>query len=186
MRWLFLLLVSGLSLALCVVTVVVWLRDHDFSHIDRIEVRGARVYGIYSMGDELYFAKMWNPAHLEPVPRRFLIGGADGWGNEMNCYSAFRWYGRAAAGFGIARSDPPASQSIKYPSVRIVIVPDWSLTALLALISAIGWLRLRVTVVRLRRGQCQTCGYDLRASRDRCPECGTPIPNRRPGARTPD
>jgi hypothetical protein len=60
----------------------------------------------------------------------------------------------------------------------MVIVPYW----VLVLVSAIGpgvwgikwWERRR----RFGEGRCQKCGYDVRASPERCPECGTEIGTR--------
>ena len=46
---------------------------------------------------------------------------------------------------------------------------------------AFSWLVFRSERERRRQrlfGRCRVCGYDLRASVERCPECGTPIPQK--------
>ncbi len=65
---------------------------------------------------------------------------------------------------------------VPIPGLRTLIVPFW---IPLGVIGYVVW-RLRFSPANLRRrriklGLCLTCGYDLRASKERCPECGTKI-----------
>jgi hypothetical protein len=68
------------------------------------------------------------------------------------------------------------SDSIVRPALvsRGVIIPHWSLCAATAILPAIHLFVWRRRRRRARPGLCQICGYDLRASPDRCPECGAP------------
>ena len=55
-----------------------------------------------------------------------------------------------------------------------VFVPFWLLLTLAAVPTAVLWRRDRRTA---KPGCCVNCGYDLRASKKTCPECGTAIAN---------
>jgi hypothetical protein len=61
---------------------------------------------------------------------------------------------------------------------REVYVNLWLLLAAFTVLPAI---RLRPRHRRPRPGHCLICGYDLRASPTRCPECGRPTPAARAG-----
>lgn len=75
-------------------------------------------------------------------------------------------------GFGYARSKRfPLAEA--YPRRYLLIVPHWFLALVFAIIPTLWFRRWRG---RFPAGHCQRCGYDLRASEERCPECGTPIP----------
>ena len=46
------------------------------------------------------------------------------------------------------------------------------------LLIALAYLRRDKWLERRKRGLCVRCGYDLRESPERCPECGEPAPFR--------
>lgn len=75
-------------------------------------------------------------------------------------------------GYGFVWMSDDLTPNPRYGSREMLAVPHW-LPALAALILPGVWLAFRVRASRNKRaGVCEACGYDLRATPERCPECG--------------
>ena len=60
---------------------------------------------------------------------------------------------------------------------RSLHVPYWVIVPLLAAGPALRLWGVTRRARRNRRSKCGSCGYDLRATPDRCPECGAAAPH---------
>src|SRR5207253_2066674 len=79
-------------------------------------------------------------------------------------------------GFGFSHaivSNPGANHSSQ--SQWWLVVPYWFLILVTSIAPAQWCFSRRRHRRRLHKGLCPICGYDLRASKEKCPECGTPI-----------
>jgi hypothetical protein len=142
---------------------VLIMSDHlrVFGRVEPERVRAALPHGEHAR---------WEPAAPdEKLPDR---AGPEAWRRRGFGY---RWD---------VRVDGSGPQVVRH-RVLVVAFPHWVVIAVTAAPTVpvlVGSIRRRRW---LRRGKCGRCGYDLRESPARCPECGTPAEELRSGRRRP-
>jgi hypothetical protein len=166
-------LMAATSLVLCLVTVVLWTRSFASETILLESHRGqCLIIGIDAVPPkvvresrdavtlDLFLTDLRSPPPTingvaTPRPREHHLLG-------------FTW-ARGAMGKVVVRS---TDNNFWTPPFWILGVPHWFL-ALLTIALPLRWLWRRLTTAQRRRSNlCPICGYDLRATPDRCPECG--------------
>jgi hypothetical protein len=103
------------------------------------------------------------------------LGPQAEWNGGMHGYPAsvewhygfiFQKYHRSDLFQSFAGSPSPVTRH------RLVVVPYWSLLSVFAVVPIARLVQRSHTRRRRRSGHCAACGYDLRATPERCPECG--------------
>ena len=159
---------TALSLLLCVAAVVLW------SDLGPRGERGSVMVGRHTR----YRVAAFDPA-LELRLSRFSDAAlGSGMTNYAGMTGEWHWPRGGLLGFiALGRTEHFTDRSGARHSmtVRVVLLPYWLLAAVTAAPPA--WWAWRFLDRRARAGRaalglCRTCGYDLRATPGRCPECG--------------
>ena len=172
LRWTFHALAAA-SLLLCLATAGLWVRSYWVCDLFTPSARRRRrteEYGLQHYGGQLRPTAGCLAAVRLVRAARGPADAAMGVRVEHPSRSfAMLW---ADFGFDADRDDPWRLRV----QLADLALPDWSLVSAFALLPSIVTFR-QVRAVRRRRqrsrlGLCPACGYDLRATPGRCPECG--------------
>jgi hypothetical protein len=181
---------AALSLTLAIAVGVFWFRAH--SRVDSGRASYVRtpqphdwhllLLDVYSFSGTLRFElerRDYRPGYfrgrgdwIDVLRRNFRVGF--GWEREPRWMT---WQRPLVPPAGFAARYYVDADQPEYSARRWVLgVPHWFVLSLLLLAPA-AWIdRFRKRRRAARLGLCRSCGYDLRASPDRCPECGTAGP----------
>ena len=148
-------LLSGVSLLLCIGVATCWLRSY-FCHDALYLV--ARDHANWDIGSD--------------APDRLVVAFDDAvglhqrseWRSWRNTVGDLDPSGSHLGFYGVHQSYPGGR------SRRVIRIPYWFIVLLFA---APPILRMFIRRTGVVLGKCPVCGYDLRATHERCPECGT-------------
>jgi hypothetical protein len=174
-RWAFHLL-AVVSLLLLLTTLVMWVMSYaagsEFSRTRSLARRDANSrYALHLIHGSFLYSQQWVDRGFASSGKREIVQWK--WENLRPSMAAWspEQLPHHFAGFGYESSSSPPSELFVY-GFRSLCVPAWSQSLSLAIIPAWWIIRQRRTRRRLRQGCCLHCGYDLRATPERCPECG--------------
>ena len=171
---------SILSLIFCIASIALWMRSHykagfvDFLWWNEHESMDK------SVGTEMY----WGSGGGQVVMATTIGHGQENlWYAQTYGSRKFRFmYGEKPlrSRYGVYAGDP------KYLLVRlgfgcflpsrtgwILAFPIWAATAVSSVLPALFFTSVWKRRSLRQSGHCPRCGYDLRATPDRCPECGS-------------
>jgi hypothetical protein len=168
------LIVSGALLTLSFRSIMY--SDAISRQQDQIESgnRTVKVGGLESMDREFYFrVNIWRyPAGpMNAAAVQYNVPQESFWRyfSESHSYAAGWQRNRGALDFSLSyRGNPVSSWELRFPQWPPIVLTG--LPPIIWIFYNRRYLRRRW---RAMRGQCAECGYDLRATPERCPECGT-------------
>ena len=155
-------LAAVVSLVLCVTSAALWVRSRALGRSDELlYMTGRRAYYAFSVGGKLFLSYHTYDKTYPAKPLTWTRGNALdftpapplGWNLLGFSYRPFRQAGTGNAEYLLVLPYLPLS-------VVCAIAPAWW---------SIGAWRSRR---QRRKDCCSVCGYDLRATPERCPECG--------------
>jgi hypothetical protein len=167
MKFRLLNVMAAISLVLCVATISAWVlstqradvigaeADHSFI---AAQSQGSILFGTGCLLDD-------NTSLHHRIEARLPIWNF-AWGYVYGDMGDFIWL---HGGFGFAREYYETINAQNW----CLVFPHWSMVILTAILPSILVYRLWRGKHKLIRGFCFACGYDLRATPDRCPECGS-------------
>ena len=187
LRWARTILV-GISLLLCLLTIVSWVWSYWYT-VDACRGWGDKQYELGLDGGQIVGVRFrnwprptglrieWGPRDVPP-PRRSSTRPASNWGPLGIGWITHSYSHVLGFGWATGKYWPPISwHFVTMPLFQRLEMPCWFLVIVTGSLPAFRiagiYYRRQRNRRRQQHGLCPACGYDLRATPDRCPECGT-------------